>query len=494
LIFMRILFIDIDSLRPDHLGCYGYNRLTSPAIDSIAARGVCFNACYASDVPCLPSRTALLSGRFGYHTGAINHGGVASQPFIEGSERGFRDLFGTTSLPAILQTAGYHTAAVSSFPARHSAWHWTAGFNELFDTGSGGQESAHQVSPIATDWLRKNANRENWFLYVNLWDPHTPYRVPMDYGEPFANTPIPEWLTEDVRQKHWQSAGPHGAQEIDGWNGTTPSYLAGRTFPRQPWQAASMDDVRRMFDGYDTGVRYADDHVGHLLAELEKAGVLEDTAIIITADHGENLGELGIYGDHQTADHMTCRVPLIVTWPGVTDTQGGRTDNALIYSIDWMATLMQLAGAQVPEIWDGHSFSEQFRSGETWGRNNLVVSQAAWTCQRGIRWGNYFCVHTYHDGYHLFPEDMIFDLACDPFEQNDLSSSRPDLVATAHHYLNEWLEAAQCTALHPIDPMTTVIKEGGSFHVRGELPIYLNRLRNTGRQSLADSLAKKYGQ
>lgn len=71
---MRVLYIDIDTLRPDHLGCYGYHRDTSPNIDRIAVQGVRFDNCYASDVPCLPSRTAPISGRFRIHTGVIVHG------------------------------------------------------------------------------------------------------------------------------------------------------------------------------------------------------------------------------------------------------------------------------------------------------------------------------------------------------------------------------------------------------------------------------------
>ena len=84
---MRILYIDIDTLRADHMGCYGYHRDTSPNIDELARQGVCFDNCYASDAPCLPSRTALWSGRFGFHTGVVNHGGTAADPFIEGNVR-----------------------------------------------------------------------------------------------------------------------------------------------------------------------------------------------------------------------------------------------------------------------------------------------------------------------------------------------------------------------------------------------------------------------
>jgi arylsulfatase A-like enzyme len=72
---VRILYIDIDTLRADHLGCYGYHRDTSPNIDELARQGVRFDDCYASDAPCLPSRTALWSGRFDFHTGVVNRGG-----------------------------------------------------------------------------------------------------------------------------------------------------------------------------------------------------------------------------------------------------------------------------------------------------------------------------------------------------------------------------------------------------------------------------------
>ncbi|MBW2060998.1 MAG: sulfatase-like hydrolase/transferase [Deltaproteobacteria bacterium] len=75
---MRVLYIDIDTLRPDHLSCYGYPRETTPNIDRICAEAVRFDNCYASDAPCLPSRSACWTGRFGIHTGVVNHGGLAA--------------------------------------------------------------------------------------------------------------------------------------------------------------------------------------------------------------------------------------------------------------------------------------------------------------------------------------------------------------------------------------------------------------------------------
>src|SRR5438876_12042319 len=239
---MRVLYIDIDSQRPDHLGCYGYHRNTSPNIDRIAAQGVRFDNYYVSDAPCLPSRTAMWSGRFGFHNGVINHGGVAADPFLEGKGRSFRSLLGRTNWMGCLRQLGHKTATISPFGERHSAWHWYAGWNEIFNTGQGGIERADEIAQVALDWIAKNARAENWFLHVNMWDPHTPYRTPESWGNPFKDSPLPAWLSEDVRRQHWNSGGPHSAREICGYDDAENA-----TWPQQPVRADSMNEVRRMF-------------------------------------------------------------------------------------------------------------------------------------------------------------------------------------------------------------------------------------------------------
>ncbi len=481
---MRILYIDIDSLRPDHLGCYGYHRQTSPNIDALAAQGVRFDGCYATDVPCLPSRTSLFSGRLGIHTGVINHGGVAAEPFVEGAGRQFRSTLGRTSWMSCLRQSGLRTVTVSPFGERHSAWHWYAGFSEIYNTGKGGQERADEVAPVAIDWLARNGKTDNWFLHVNMWDPHTPYRSPAEFGDPFAEEPLPAWLTEEVRQQHWQSYGPHSAQEMRGFAAVPQT-----RFPRQPSQAASMQDVRRMFDGYDTGVRYADDHVGRILDALAGQGVLGDTLIVVSSDHGENLGELNVYGDHQLADYCTTHVPLIVRVPSGLAGAAPRVDTALHYQFDAAATLVELAGGMVPANWDGASFAVAFSKGEPAGRDFLVVSQGAWSCQRAVRFDDYLCLRSYHDGYHALPPVALFDVVRDPHEQHDLSLEHPELVGKAMTMLDQWHAEMMRTASHGQDPMWTVLREGGPLHTRGHLPAYLQRLRETGRGEWADHLA-----
>lgn len=489
---MRILFIDIDTLRPDHLGCYGYHRNTSPNIDQIASQGLRFENCYITDAPCLPSRSGLWSGRTGFHTGVINHGGVAADPFIQGSERGFRDLYDATGWIPTLRRAGLYTATISPFGERHSAWWWYAGYNEIINTGKTGMEIADDISPHALDWINRNAQKDNWFLHVNYWDPHTPYRTPNNFGNPFENDPLPDWITEEVRQKCWDGFGPHSAQEPLGYGdiGTTQSTVA--RYPRVPTQIDSMEAVKRWIDGYDTGIRYADDHVGLLLNALESAGVLDDTVIIISSDHGENQGELNVWGDHQTADAITCRIPLIIRWPGMPQNQG-RIDTALHYHFDWAATLIELAGASVPSNWDGQPFTKAFLSGQQQGRDYLVVSQGAWSCQRGIRFDDqgesYLCLRTYHDGYKEVEPLMLFNLTHDPHEQHDISTQQPSITNQALAMLSDWERDMMLTSQTNVDPMMTVLREGGAYHTRGCLSAYLERLRSTGRSNHARRLA-----
>ncbi|NQU09403.1 sulfatase-like hydrolase/transferase, partial [bacterium] len=432
---------------------------------------------------------SLFTGRFGIHTGIINHGGVAAEPFNEGSSRGFRQQLDVTCWMRQLRNAGLTTVSISTFAERHSAWWFTAGFNETHNVGLGGHESAEEVTPLALDWLRRHGRSDNWFLHVHYWDPHTPYRAPAEFGNPFANDPLPSWYTDELRREHWSRPGPHSAQEIRGYDAAA---APDPRWPRQPVAADSLAAARQMFDGYDTGIRYADHHAGLVLATLAEAGVADDTVIIISSDHGETLGELNVYGDHQLADSITCRVPLIVRWPGVTDRQAGRVDPGLLHPNDFAATMVELLGGRVPDNWDGQAFTGAFRGGQSAGRDWLVVSQGAWSCQRGVRFGDYHFLRSYHDGYHGLPEVMLFDLAQDPHELIDIAPSRPEHVQRGGALLEAWHAQMMRTATHPVDPMGTVLGEGGPLHTRGQLPKYLERLRATGRAPWADHLAEAH--
>jgi choline-sulfatase len=133
-------------------------------------------------------------------------------------------------------------------------------------------------------------------------------------------------------------------------------------------------------------------------------------------------------------------------------------------------------------------FTEAFRSGRSEGREYLVVSQNAWSCMRSVRFGDYVCLRAYHDGYKQLEPIMLFDLKSDPHEQWNLAAERPDLVNQAMRYLEDWHHHMMVTSEHDVDPLMTVLQEGGPFHTRGRLPEYVARLRATGREHHAHRL------
>ncbi len=481
---MRLLYLDCDTLRADHLGCYGYHRDTSPTIDAIAKEGVVFTNYHCSDAPCLPSRAALMSGRFGIHTGIVNHGGLNADMRPEGASRGFRDRMAFESLPAVLRRAGFKTATVSPFAERHGAWWFYAAFTEMYNPGKGGMESAEEVTPLALDWIRRHGAEENWFLHVNYWDPHTPYRAPEEFGNPFKDAPLPAWLTPEVLEAHRAGVGPHGAREINMYDASTnPRY------PRHPGELRDMEDVRRMIDGYDCGVRYMDTHIGQLLEALDAEGALDDLVVIISADHGENLGEQGLWGEHATADEPTSRIPFIVCWPGG---KQGHVDSGFHYNLDLLPTLAELLDVHVQNSWDGESFAPALTDGAECGREYLVVSQCAHGAQRSVRFDNWLYTRVYHDFYHLFPDELLFDLTADPHEQHNLADERPDVCGIAARRLEDWHTEQMKRSPSDVDPLWTVLKEGGPFHARGRLKRYCEYLEETGRGWACEELKRRH--
>jgi len=157
--------------------------------------------------------------------------------------------------------------------------------------------------------------------------------------------------------------------------------------------------------------------------------------------------------------------------------------------------VLDLAGIEVPKNWwSGQSAKDALIDGTESGRNALFLSQGAWSCQRAVRWGDNIYLRTFHDGYHAhWNPDMLFNLADDPHETTDLAGPLPETVSQAVSMLEQWTKEQVEISLGDLgDPMDVVLAEGGPYHVRGHLPAYLDRLRQTGRSEWADVLADRH--
>jgi arylsulfatase A-like enzyme len=473
-----VLYVDCDTLRPDHLGCYGYHRDTSPTVDALAADGVRFDQVYASDVPCLPSRTALFSGQFGVRTGVVGHAGRHAR----GRYPGDGHETDPTRLPLAMALArgGYRTATFTTFHQRHLAWRFCAGWHEIHRfVDTIGDEIATELEAPAIDWLSRNGRNDNWFLHLHFWDPHVPYNTPLEFGNPFADDPPPRFPDAERIAAQQSSYGPMNAPDlINDFH---------RPHPRMPRQLASVEDYTQLIDGYDVGIRYFDDTLGRIVAVLDELGILDDTAIILSSDHGENQGELDLYTSHSTADAITCRVPLIVRWPGAAR---GAASDALLYQLDLAPTLCELLGVPVPERWDGQSFAAAVRGGAVAGREQLVLGQGSYFVQRALLREGWLYIRTLHAALNPMPDELLFDLANDPHEERNLIDVEQSRADELRKRLDAWWD--EMAGQVPSDPLAEIAAEGGAYYPRQFRDNYLALLRRTGRHDAAAEIERRH--
>jgi choline-sulfatase len=171
-----------------------------------------------------------------------------------------------------------------------------------------------------------------------------------------------------------------------------------------------------------------------------------------------------------------------------------RVDSALHYQIDVAATLADLVAVPLPfgDYWDSVSFADAVRAGRDDGREHLVMSQGASSCQRGVRFDDHLYLRTWHDGYHWWPDQLLLDFVTDPHGQIDLVAAKFERAARGAHLLDEWFDEQIEGAPDRIDPLTLVFEDSGPHHTRGRLPEYLERLRATGRAGWAEDLEQRY--
>jgi arylsulfatase A-like enzyme len=212
-----------------------------------------------------------------------------------------------------------------------------------------------------------------------------------------------------------------------------------------------------MVTGYDAAIAYTDSRIADVLDVLDGAGVLEDTIIIISADHGDAFGEHGIYSDHVCADECIHRIPMIIRWPGVS--ARGVHSQAFLYNVDLGPTLCDLLGLPVPPQWDGESFRDNIQ-----GKNGLDRDYLVWDCglyavQRAVRTRTHLMIRTFDSYGYPFAPVELYNLGDDPFQTRNLAKVEPDRVKECSSLLTEWTQQQMMKPHWASDPISDVLHE-----------------------------------
>ncbi|MHC4376240.1 MAG: sulfatase [Planctomycetota bacterium] len=343
---VHLLLVTLDTLRADHTSAYGYRRDTTPNLAALAAEGVRFERAYSSAPFTAPSHASLFTGQVTQTHGVLSWGVPLASDSL--------------TLAEIAEQQGYATAAFYNHPSL-----------ETCDVLRGFEV---QRPEVFGPWQDTLANFEAWLderddrsicSWIHLWDVHRPYgyrnwywfqeqsgRSGADLELSFAETGYGPEHDARVgrREEHYNVRADRRAQALPlgGELSENQQPTGSRVFGELDW--------RSIADRYDNGVRYVDDGVGALVALLEERGLLDDTLLVITADHGETLTERPeVWFTHDPYLYEeTLRVPLILRLPG--GAQAGRVvTGGPARSIDLLPTFLDWAGLDVPGGIQGRS-------------------------------------------------------------------------------------------------------------------------------------------
>jgi arylsulfatase A-like enzyme len=450
-----VVVIDVDSLRPDHMGTYGYGPATTPHLDDLARDATVFERAYAANSPCMPARAGLLTGRYGIANGVETHkwqGRSVNGPHTWPARRFDGDPADYHTLPERFFEAGRAAAAVSSFPRHPAPWFYHV-WDEVHQPREPDAPGEYFQTPRAAavvdraiDLLDRRAPE---LLYVQLWDPHTPYNRSDAEVAAFADAPLPPHPTDAEIAAH---------REWDTWRGARDTGIEDR------------EDLQAVLAAYDAEIGYADAQIGRLLDTLREYDRYDESLVVVLADHGEEFGEHGCYREHWSTHEGTQRVPLLVKPPA--DAPRRDRSRALVTNVDVAATVLAYAGLEVPDAWHGTSLRPHVadaaggtdgedRSGPSAtatsglsappgdgvdvaaGPNDfLVVDHGLYTAQRAVRTDRWKLVRTYEAGLWepVVPEVQLFDLDADPWEVDNCADEYPDVVDALSTLRARWVD------------------------------------------------------
>ncbi len=387
----NVVLVSIDTLRADHLSLYGYPRGTTPHIDAFAAASMTYENAYATATFTTPSIVSMLTGLYPPAHG-VRFLRQAIPPRL-------------WTLPGYLRGLGWHTAAVvSNWVLKASTTGLSREF-EVYDDQMTEPEprrpevlerTAAHTTDAAMRWLADRPRDAPFFLWVHYIDPHGPYVPPPPYDARFVGS-----TTQSVRRE------------------------------KIPWyqRLGKTRDLGHYVDEYDGEIAYVDEHVGRLLLDLGRQGLLGDTLVILASDHGESLTDRHhgpphyFHHGHDVWEELA-RVPLIVYQPGGAV---GRS-RELVSLVDLVPTVLRALDVPAPPTpFDGVALGEPHPA--------PLFVEASNKHLRAARWGRFKLIADVPTaGAKAVTEGTVFDLVADPLEREG-RPSLDDELASLRAYL-----------------------------------------------------------
>lgn len=424
----------MDAVRYDHLSCYGYQRSTTPIVDSIAEQGVRFDQVITPGARTWESFCSFFTGRYPQHHGVRYMGGAPLSGKIPVlaeilKNYGFATFGRTVDLTAAGLDRGYQDFD-PEWNREHSGIHRYRTINRILNKvfphrSISGESAAYDSanSQALIRWAQRQRGN-NWFGLIRYLTAHWPYSPPPPFATMFAS----------------RFDGDHSFNDY----AKREDIVAGRGF--------SANQIQHAITHYDRAIRFIDAEIGKLIESLKQEGQFDDTLIVVMSDHGEGLGEHGYYFEH--GDHVyehLIRVPLVICGPGLAS---GKVVTNPVQTIDLFPTILELLQVPCPSPVDGvtllplingkttgreYTFSESGRDFHHHSERFLDrVDGAIRTVRRRDGWK---LVYTPR---HIAHEFKLYFLPQDPGEEQDLALTNPDVLAELQEELRCWIEDRDC--------------------------------------------------
>lgn len=450
----NIIFIVIDALRPGNLGCYGYTKPISQNIDKLSEEGLLFKHAYSCTNATDPSLTSIFSGKFCRSHGIMKHGASLQSDEVQAF------LKSTRTLPEILKLNGYRTYAIDWLGRWHAkGYDYYSGI--LKTVGQWGRErltygqtreyamnlaetrffkrfsslkskiptflkqpnitprtetygDATAVTQKAKEIIGENLD-QSFFLFLHYWDTHFPYNSLASIKEK------PRKLDRNDREQLQRVKNKDKRKQIK-----------------------LLGSVKRVLGMYDESIAFVDQEIGHLIETLRQKGILENTLIILTADHGESLTEHDIHFDHHGLYDETIHVPLIIKYA---ELPRAKAVKGFVQHVDIIPTILGILDIKGGLEYDGESLlpliyeDKQLRSmiyaEETHTQRKQMIATHKLKYIRAQSEQDAVC--KYCGEVHGGGIEELYDLEKDPGETKNVVAEHPGEAAKLEKKLSEWI-------------------------------------------------------